>query len=62
MIYQPFHSLHGVRVRWEPARIYHVNATKTRATSGTEMAGCEKCDGFYHKYLWFNIKCLKCVA
>ena len=27
--------------------IYHVNATMTRAISGTEMAGSEKCDGFY---------------
>ena len=46
-VFQSLKSLNRRGVRWKPAGIYHVNASKTRATSGTEMAGCEKCEGFY---------------
>ena len=29
--------------------IYHVNATTTQATSETQIAAVEKCEGFYQK-------------
>ena len=56
MIVQPFHCLYGSNVRWKPARIYYGNATARRATSGTEIAGSKKCEGFYQIYFRINVK------
>ena len=55
-VFQPLKTLNRRGVRWKPAGIYHVNATKTQAPSGTEMAGCEKCEGFYQIYFRVNVK------
>ena len=55
-------SLNRWRVRWKPAWIYYGNATKTRATSGTKIAGSKTCEGFSQIYFRINVKWLKCVA
>ena len=55
-VFQPLKTLNWRGVRWKPAGIYHVNATTTGATSGTEITGSKNCEGFYPKYYWFNVK------
>ena len=46
-VFQPLKSLNQSGVQLKPAMIYHVNATTMQATSETQMAGVEKCEGFY---------------
>ena len=55
-VFQSFLYLNRSGVRWKPAGIYHGNATKTRATSGTEIAGSKKCEGFNQIYFRINVK------
>ena len=61
-VFQPLKTLNRRGVRWKPAWIYYGNATKTQATSGTEIAGSKKCEGFNQIYFRINVKWLKCVA
>ena len=53
---QPLQSLNRRGVRWKPAGIYYGNATRTGATSGTDIAGSKKCEGFYQIYFRINVK------
>ena len=55
-VFQSFFSLNRSGVLWKPAGIYYVNATTTRATSGTEIAGSKKCERFYQIYFSINVK------
>ena len=43
-------------VRWKPAGIYYGHATEKGATSGTEIAGSLKCEGFIQIYFRINVK------
>ena len=55
-VFQPLKSLNRRGVRWKPAGIYYGNATATGVTSGTEIAGSEKCEGFCQIYFRINVK------
>ena len=60
-VFLSFFSLNRSGVGWKPAGIYYGNATKTRATSGTEIAESKTCEGFYQIYFRINVKWLKCI-
>ena len=43
-------------LQWKAAAISYVNTTTGRVTSGSKMAQSDKCEGFYQKYFWINVK------